>query len=251
MAWFSIINKDNGTTGEIYIYGAIVDEKWYENDPDVTPVEFKEQLDQLRDAKMIDLYVNSPGGNVWAGMAIYHMLKRHGAYVTGHVDGVAASISSVLLMSADKIIAPKTSMMLAHKPLIAGYVYGNANDFRKLSDDLDKVEEVIVNAYVEKTGLKAETIREIMEKDEYMTGEEAVNSGFADAIDDSTVIMASVENEVAVINGRTFNVKDYRKLPVEKVKNIFAPKQIKCKDKNVDAALKYYENKLSYSLINT
>lgn len=244
--WFDILNKDNGERAEIYIYGAIVNAKWDPADPEVTPIDFKQELDAVKSAKDIDLYVNSPGGNVFAGMAIYHMLKRLEANVVGHVDGIAASISSVILMAAKKIIAPKTSMMLAHKPLVSGFMYGNAKDLRKISDELDKVEELIVNAYGEKTGIKSEKIREIMEKDTYMTGEEAVNEGFADALDENTQISASVDNEFVVVNQKKFEIRNYVKLPIDKVKNLFVPESFSQKKEVIDYSI--IENQLK--LIN-
>ena len=84
------------------------------------------------------------------------MLKRHPANKTCYVDGMCASISSVIAMACNKIVAPKTSLMLVHKPLIAGYVVGNAIDLRVVAEELDKIETVIVEAYTAKTGLTAE-----------------------------------------------------------------------------------------------
>jgi ATP-dependent Clp protease protease subunit len=221
--WFDIINKDNGESADIYISGAIVDYKWDEADPEVTPVEFRDKLEEIKDAKTIRLFVNSPGGNVFAGLSIYHMLKRHPANKIGYVDGIAASISSVIMMACDKIVIPKTAIMLVHKPLIAGCFVANANDLRRLVDDLDKMEVSIVEAYVAKTGLTAEKIREVMEKDAYMTGEEAVSLGFADTLDDKKTIKATIDDGNLTINGQTLNFKNYKDFPVDKFKNLFVP----------------------------
>lgn len=219
--WFNFVNKGETLTTEIYIYGAIVDYKWDETDPEVTPVEFRDELEKAKDAKTIHLFVNSPGGNVFAGLSIYNMLKRHPANKIGHVDGIAASISSVILMACNKIISPKTAMMLVHKPLIAGFVVGNANDLMRIAGDLDKVEIPIIEAYVGKTGLKAEKIKEIMEKDAYMTGEESVNSGFADSIDDSKSFTAAIDSQNVIVNGQTHSIKNFHNFPIDKAKSIF------------------------------
>ena len=219
--WFNFVNKDNGETAEIYIYGAIVDYKWDETDPEVTPIEFRDKMLEIQNAKTLKLFINSPGGNVFAGLSIYHMLKRHVANKTCYVDGIAASISSVIAMACDKIVIPKTAMMLVHKPLIDGWVTGDADTFRSIADDLDKVEVPIVEAYAAKTGLTADKIREIMAKDAYMTGEEAVNLGFADALDESKKIKASIDGDNVIVNGQTFNLKSYKDFPVDKFKNLF------------------------------
>jgi ATP-dependent Clp endopeptidase proteolytic subunit ClpP len=218
--WFDIVNKGNGEADEIYIYGAIVDEKWDETDPEVTPIEFQLKLQAVIN-KDVKIFINSPGGNVFAGLAIYHMLKRHPANKTCYVDGMCASISSVIAMACNKIVAPKTSLMLVHKPLIAGYVYGNAIDLRTFAEELDKVETVIVEAYTAKTGLTAEKIREVMEKDAYMTGEEAVSLGFADVLDDSKKFKASIDNDQITINNQSMSIKNYKGFPVDKFKNLF------------------------------
>lgn len=221
MSWFNFVNKDNGETAEIYIYGAIVDYKWDETDPEVTPIEFRDKMLEIPNAKTLKLFINSPGGNVFAGLSIYHMLKRHAANKTCYVDGIAASISAVIAMACDKIVIPKTAMMLVHKPLINGWVTGNADTFRSIADDLDKVEVPIVEAYVAKTGLNADKIREVMAKDAYMTGEEAVNLGFADVLDENKKIKASIDGDNVIVNGQTFNLKSYKDFPVDKFKNLF------------------------------
>lgn len=123
--------------------------------------------------KNLNIYINSGGGSVFAGMAIYNMLKRHEGFKTVYVDGVAASIASVIALAGDKVIIPANAYFMIHKPWTSGD--GNANDFREIADILDKLEEGILNVYKEHLvdGVDIETIREMVANETWMTGEEA------------------------------------------------------------------------------
>ncbi|MGP4107389.1 head maturation protease, ClpP-related [Virgibacillus sp. L01] len=87
--------------------------------------------------EVINLYINSPGGAVFEGVAIGNMLKRHSAHVNGYVDALAASIASVILMAANTIHMPKNAMLMIHNAL--NFVIGNATELRKAADDLDRI----------------------------------------------------------------------------------------------------------------
>jgi ATP-dependent Clp protease protease subunit len=215
--WFKFVNSDNGQKAEIYIYGYIVDVKWSPDDPEVTPQEFKAELDKLQAAKTLDIYMNSPGGNLFAGMSIYHMLKRHPANKIVHNDGVIASIASVISMAADKIIMPKTSLTLAHRPLIAGIFYGNADTFLKIAEDLEAAEIPIVQAYVQKTGIDEKKIKALLAEDRFMGAEEAVELGFADEFGDEKDIKATTNGKNIVVNGIELDERLANKFPKERV----------------------------------
>ena len=102
------------TTGELLLYGEISDISWWGDE--VTPKQFKEDLDALGDIDVLNVYINSPGGDVFAGQAIYSMLKRHKAQVKVYIDGLAASIASLVAMAGDKVIMPANAMMMIHNP---------------------------------------------------------------------------------------------------------------------------------------
>ncbi len=133
--------------GELSIYGPISEYSWWGDE--VTPKLFKSDLDALGDVDEIDVFINSGGGDVFAGQAIHSMLKRHKATINVYVDGLAASIASVIAMAGDKVTVPKNAMIMIHKAWSWGS--GNSDDFRKLADDLEKIEETIINAYQEKS----------------------------------------------------------------------------------------------------
>ena len=167
------IKNFTDTTCDLYFYGDIVDSwsgAW--DDTDQYPQAIKEFLDEAKD-KNINIYVNSGGGSVFAGMAIYNMLKRHKGYKTVYVDGLAGSIASVIALAGDKIVIPKNAYMMIHKPWCT--CGGNANDFREMANTLDKVEQGILNVYKDNLAgeMLYDEIVEMVNNETWLTGEEA------------------------------------------------------------------------------
>jgi ATP-dependent Clp protease, protease subunit len=186
-------------TGELTLYGDIASTTW--RGDEVTPKQFKKDLDALGDINMLDVYINSGGGDVFAGQAIHSMLKRHKATVNVHIDGLAASIASVIAMAGDKVYMPSNSMMMIHNAAagLLGYYY--ASDLRKMADDLDQVGEPIINTYKEKSGMPAAEIKKLMDAETWMTAEEAVELGFADEVLKTKRVAASLNKGFLTING--------------------------------------------------
>ncbi|WP_397351398.1 head maturation protease, ClpP-related, partial [Paenibacillus larvae] len=144
------MSADGSSSADIFIYGDIVTYQWDEVDTSATS--FKEDLDRLGDLSTINLYINSPGGSVFEGIAIHNMLKRHKANVHVHVDALAASIASVIAMAGDTIYMPKNSMLMIHNPWI--FAWGNASEMRKIADDLDRIGNSSKQVYLQKAGDK-------------------------------------------------------------------------------------------------
>lgn len=160
---------------ELYIYGDIVSSLWAKwDDTDVCPDDIKNFLKEIEGKNKLNIYINSGGGSVFAGLAIYNQLKRHAAEKTVYVDGVAGSISSVIALVGDRVIIPSNAFMMIHKPW--AWTWGaNADELRKMADDLDRIEEGIMNVYKEnlKEGIDIETIRRLVAEETWLTGEEA------------------------------------------------------------------------------
>ncbi|MGO0742388.1 head maturation protease, ClpP-related, partial [Bacillus licheniformis] len=133
----------NDSTAEITLYGSITGEGWFSESSSKT---FQSELKSLGDVSSIDLYINSPGGDVFEGQAIHSMLQRHKAKINVYVDALAGSIASVIAMAGDKITMPSNAMMMIHNPYMG--MVGNAAEFRKAADDLDKITESIVSTYL-------------------------------------------------------------------------------------------------------
>lgn len=142
---------------------------------------FKAELEAHPDVKEIRININSAGGSVFEGMAIYSQLKRHKAHKTVIVDGFACSIASVIAMAGDTVIMPETAVMMIHNPWTV--TIGNAAALRKEADDLDKLGESMRQAYLMKAGdkLDEEKLIEMLDAETYLTATECIELGLADA----------------------------------------------------------------------
>ncbi|PTI80959.1 Clp protease ClpP [Staphylococcus xylosus] len=186
------MNKKTQNKGEIYIYGDIASSKWDETD--VTAVDFKNELNQLGDVSEIDVHINSAGGNVFEGHAIYNMLKMHKAKVNIYVDALAASIASVIAMSGDAIFMHKNSFMMIHNSWIM--TLGNSKELRQTADLLDKTDQSSNNAYLDKaTNLAEEELKQLLDAETWLTADEALEKGLADEILGASVIAASISKD--------------------------------------------------------
>lgn len=186
---FKAIDK---TTGELTLYGEISNETWCGDE--VTPKEFKADLDNLGEIDTLNIYINSPGGDVFAGQTIYSILKRHKAHKNVYIDGLAASIASVIAMAGNTIFMPKNSMMMIHNPWTIGM--GNASEFRKLAEDLDKIRESLIAAYEGHSALTRDEIIEIMDSETWLTASECEEYGFCDVVEEEENMAASIDVEV-------------------------------------------------------
>lgn len=176
-------------TGELTLYGEIANETWWGDE--ITPKEFKTDLDALGDINTLNIYINSPGGDVFAGQAIHSMLERHKAHKNVYIDGLAASIASVVVMAGDTIFMPKNAMMMIHNPWTWGI--GNAAEFRKLAEDLDKIRESLIAAYEGHSALTRDEIIEIMDSETWLTADECLEYGFCDVVEKEKQMAASID----------------------------------------------------------
>lgn len=160
----------------LYLDGYIAEDSWF--DDDITPKQFKAELDGARDNLII--FLNSPGGDVFAASQIYTMVKEYPGKVTVKIDGVAASAASVIAMAADEVFMSPVAMMMIHNP--ATVVFGEVTDLQSGIAMLSEVKESIVNAYEEKTGLPRSRISHMMDAETWMSAGKAVELGFADKV---------------------------------------------------------------------
>lgn len=184
-SWYSIKAKANDTA-EISIYDEIG--FW-----GVSAASFAQDLKSCgNNLKQINLHIHSPGGDVFDGIAIYNLLKNHPANVTVYIDGLAASMASVIAMAGNEVIMPENAMMMIHKPW--GIQGGDAEDMRKYADLLDKVENTLIPAYANKTGKTPEELAEMLSAETWLNGKECVEQGFADKLAEPLVAMASIKS---------------------------------------------------------
>jgi ATP-dependent protease ClpP protease subunit len=184
-SWYSIKGLSKGTA-EILLYDEIG--MW-----GITAQQFARDLKAQGDLGLIKLHIHSPGGDVFEGTAIYNLLKNHPARVEVFIDGLAASMASVIAMAGDTIYMPDNAMMMVHKPW--GIQGGDADDMRRYAELLDKVENTLVMAYVSKTGKTEDEIKSLLKEETWMTGREAVEAGFADQLTEPLAAAAQLTSK--------------------------------------------------------
>ncbi len=191
--WSMTKNENNA---DISIFGEIVTSgyEWYESD--VSASGFQKDLKGLGEVDTINLHINSPGGSVFDGIAIYQMLVQHKAAINVYVDGLAASIASVIAMAGDNIYIPKNAMLMVHNPWTMAV--GNASELRKQADDLDKIGQSMQESYLSKTNgkLDQETLQKLLDDETWLSADDAVAYGFADEVLEENRAAACVSNEL-------------------------------------------------------
>ncbi|HGX2041909.1 TPA: head maturation protease, ClpP-related, partial [Escherichia coli] len=145
------------------------------------------------------------------GIAIFNALKTHGASITVYVDGVAASMASVIAMVGNPVIMPENSFMMIHKPF--GFTGGDAEDMRTYADLLDKVEAVLLPAYAQKTGKTTDEIAAMLADETWMSGAECLAQGFADQVTPAVKAMACIQSK---------RTEEFKKMP-ESIRNMITP----------------------------
>ena len=173
-----ILNQARKNKNElnIQIYGQIGGFSWFDEPVSADQV-YKELENFGNDIDTINLYINSPGGSVTEGCAIYSALKRHKAVKNVYIDGQCSSIASVIAMAGDKIAMSPVATMMIHNPITA--LVGDAIELRKTAAILDIMKETIINAYVTKSHLSREEISVLMDTTTYFSVDQAIEKGFA------------------------------------------------------------------------
>lgn len=170
--WYRIENRADEDRAEVFVY----DEIGFFG---VTAKDFVADLRAVK-AKQIDLHLNTPGGDVFDGIAIYTAIKDHSANVTAYVDGLAASAGSFIAMAANQVVMMPHSRMMIHEAF--GLAIGNAEDMTKMAERLDATSQNIASIYAEKAGQDADYWRAQMKAETWYTDQQAVDAGLADEI---------------------------------------------------------------------
>jgi ATP-dependent Clp protease protease subunit len=174
--WQKITNESGEESNRLYLNGPISEETWWGDE--VTPAAFREELDAIEGD--IEVWINSPGGDVFAASQIYDMLMAHKGHVKVMIDSIAASAASVIAMAGTDVFISPTGMIMIHNP--ATIAFGDHNEMQKAIDVLNEVKESIINAYQIKTGMSRQKLARLMEDETWMNARKAVELGFADKI---------------------------------------------------------------------
>lgn len=168
----------SGTRGSLYIYDVIGEDWW--TGGGVTAKSVQTALDGMKGATALDVYVNSPGGDIFEAKAIYAQLRRFSGEKVVHIDGIAASAATFIAMAGDRIItAPAATWMIHEVWAVAG---GRSSDFRAMADTLDMENGTFAETYAKRTGQSVEDVRAWMAAETWMNASEAKARGFTDEI---------------------------------------------------------------------
>jgi ATP-dependent Clp endopeptidase proteolytic subunit ClpP len=173
--WYKIKNLSGSKSAEVTIYDEI-------GQFGITAHDFVNDIQSIS-CETMTVHLNTPGGDVFDGLTIYNALKQHPAEVTVVVDGLAASIGSVIAMAGDRVVMAKTATMMIHDAWTVGL--GNAADMRKTADLLDKTSDNLARVYAERTGTESEDWRTKMREETWFSADEAVEAGLADEVQSS------------------------------------------------------------------
>lgn len=169
----------NGTSADLYIYGDITSYPWYEGD--VSSFTLSKELEAL-EVENINCYINSYGGEVAEGLAIYNQLKRHSAKVTTICDGFACSAASVIFMAGDERVMNSASLLMIHNAW--NYCAGNSEELRKQADDLEVITQASINAYMQSVNITESELKALMDAESWILPADALSMGFATSIVD-------------------------------------------------------------------
>jgi ATP-dependent protease ClpP protease subunit len=209
---------------DLFIYGEIVQEKsvdWWtgeESKTDVGLMDFKEQLDNIGNVQKLNIYINSPGGDVFTASTMISMLQRlkdKGTTINAYVDGLSASAASFLMMVADNVNLYKNSTVMVHKPM--SYAVGNANDMQKTIDALNKIEEsVMMPMYMNKSKVSEEEIKSLIDAETWLSANEMDKYFNVTLLDEEKTAVASISSNLFK---NYKNVPDFIKNSLKKVQN--------------------------------
>lgn len=173
--WNWVRNEDTGAS-ELIFNGPISEDTWFGDE--ITPAMFRNELSKV--SGDLTVWLNSPGGDVFAASQIYTMLRNHKGKVTVKIDGIAASAASVVAMAGDETLIAPTGMLMIHNP--STVAFGNKEAMQKAIELLDEVKESIINAYEEKSGLSRSKIARMMDDETWLNAKKAQSLGLVDGI---------------------------------------------------------------------
>lgn len=186
----------------LYIYSDVQGDyfdwaDWKMKESETSAEYFRQQLEAHPNAKEIKIYINSLGGSVMEGVAIYNQLRRHPAHKTVYVDGFACSVASVIAMAGDTVIMPRNTVMMIHNAWT--YARGNAEELRKIADDLDVLNAASRQAYLRKAGdkLTEDALIGMLDAETYLTAMDCIEYGLADEYANDEVSIETAKQMLA------------------------------------------------------
>ena len=209
---------------DLFVYGEIVQEKsidWWtgeESQTDVGLMDFKEQLDSIGNVQKLNIYINSPGGDVFTASTMISMLQRvkdKGTTINAYVDGLSASAASFLMMVADNVNLYRNSTVMVHKPM--SFAFGNANEMQKTIDALNKIEDsVMMPMYMNKSKVDEEEIKSLIDAETWLSAKDMEKYFNVTLLDEEKTAVASISSNLFK---NYKNVPDFIKNSLKTVQN--------------------------------
>ncbi len=214
----------NEEVAKLYFYGDICSATWQSEwyPEDKAPQDIVDFLEEINGVSRLEVYINSGGGSVYGGLAIHNILSRFQAEKVAYIDGIAASIASVIPFACDKVVANSGSQMMIHKPW--SYIAGNADDMRKEAESLDICQKSIISVYMKnvRDGITEEQINEMVNRETWLTGEQAAEIFDIEVEQGNTAVAAmsgyyeTYKNRPGITSQQTQQTQDQkRKLQLE------------------------------------
>ena len=233
--WYNVQSKASGDIVDVYIFDEI-------GTFGMNAQSFIDEIKAFKNSP-INLHINCVGGDVFDGMAIYNILKKRTAETTVYIEGIAASMGSVIALAADSVVMAENSLFMIHNAW--GGANGEAKDMKKTAALLDKISDEIADIYMKKTKLPYDRVKEMMDEETWLNADEALELGFIDSISDAIKVAAkydvskfkNITNE-EIKSKLNINLKS--KTMTEELKNWFNGKiediiaRVKSDDSNVD-----------------
>lgn len=209
--------------GEITLYGDVMSQQpvdWWTGEPEpglyITPEGFMEDLAAVKDKSRITVKLNSCGGDLYTGIAIHNALKALSGEVNVVVEGIAASAASVIMCAGDTVTVYPGSLVMIHGVSVMLWDYLNIQDMKQLMKGMDASERAVAEIYNAKTGIAVDTLRNMMTKETWLTGREALDKGFADALkedENEPEMSMSKDKKVLYCNGVHHNIEGLHNVP--------------------------------------
>lgn len=209
--------------GEITLYGDVMSQQpvdWWTGEPEpglyITPEGFMEDLAAVKDKSRITVKLNSCGGDLYTGIAIHNALKALSGEVNVVVEGIAASAASVIMCAGDTVTVYPGSLVMIHGVSVMLWDYLNIQDMKQLMKGMDAGERAVAEIYNAKTGIAVDTLRSMMTKETWLTGREALDKGFADALkedENEPEMSMSKDKKVLYCNGVHHNIEGLHNVP--------------------------------------
>lgn len=224
--WFSIQGKATDAVAEVYIFDEI-------GAYGITAQDFISEMKEYKDTP-VNLRINCIGGDVFDGMAMYNIIKKREAKTTAYIEGIAASMGSVIALAADEVVMAENSLFMIHNAW--GGAMGEAEDMRKTASILEKISGEIANIYERKTRLSLNRIIEMMDKETWLNAAEAYELGFIDLISDSIKVAAK------------YDVSKFKNITTEQIHNKL---NINVNNKKMTEELKNWFNNKVDEIVNS